>query len=111
MRVKLIVSAAGEPEALYAGADGAEAFEFARTASRLYEMRSADYLALPHGRDNGSQAGDLGGIAETFRASSDPSRHCERSEAIRGERRTLHVPSVASSLRSSQRQFDQARRA
>ncbi len=65
MRVKLIASAAGEPETLYAGADGAELFEFARTASRLHEMRSADYLALPHGRDNGSQAGDLGGIAET----------------------------------------------
>jgi hypothetical protein len=28
-------------------------------------MRSADYLALPHGRDSGSQAGDLGGIVET----------------------------------------------
>jgi cell division protein ZapE len=65
MRVKLIASAAGEPETLYAGRDGAEAFEFARAASRLYEMRSADYLALPHGRDSGSQAGDLGGIAET----------------------------------------------
>ena len=65
MRVKLIASAAGEPDTLYAGADGAEAFEFARTASRLYEMRSADYLALPHGREGGSQAGDLGGIAET----------------------------------------------
>jgi cell division protein ZapE len=65
MRVKLIAAAAGEPETLYAGGDGAEGFEFARAASRLYEMRSAEYLALPHGRESGSQAGDLGGIVET----------------------------------------------
>jgi cell division protein ZapE len=65
MRVKLIASAAGEPDALCAVADGPEAFEFRRAASRLIEMRSADYLALPHGRESGSQAGDLGGIAET----------------------------------------------
>jgi cell division protein ZapE len=65
MRVKLIASAAGEPVTLFSPGDRAEVIEFERTASRLYEMRSFDYLALPHGRESGSQAGDLGGIVET----------------------------------------------
>ena len=64
MKVKLVASASTEPEALFAGADGADAFEFLRTASRLFEMRSANYLALPHGRAE-SRWGDLGGLAET----------------------------------------------
>ena len=41
-RAKLICSADGEPDALYRQGDGA--FEFARTASRLMEMRSDGYL-------------------------------------------------------------------
>jgi cell division protein ZapE len=40
-KVRLIVSAEAEPDALYL--EGAGAFEFERTASRLHEMRSADW--------------------------------------------------------------------
>jgi len=43
--IKLIVSAEAEPQNLYVGEDGTEAFEFDRTASRLIEMRSEAYLA------------------------------------------------------------------
>ena len=43
--VKLVLSAAGPADSLYAGETGAETFEFARTVSRLHEMRSRDYLA------------------------------------------------------------------
>ena len=42
--VRLIVSAAAEPDHLFSGEEGTEAFEFKRTASRLIEMRSAGYV-------------------------------------------------------------------
>ncbi len=63
--VKLIASAATEPEGLYVGADGTEAFEFNRTVSRLHEMRSSDYLAQPHGRGDSAASGDATGLVET----------------------------------------------
>jgi cell division protein ZapE len=49
MNIKLIASADAEPDALYRADEGFEALEFNRTASRLIEMRSHDYLGRPHG--------------------------------------------------------------
>ena len=45
-RVKLMLSAATEPADLYSGTK--LVFEFDRTISRLAEMQSVEYLALPH---------------------------------------------------------------
>lgn len=49
-RANLVCSAAAEPDDLYPDGDGA--FEFQRTASRLHEMRSQDYLKLSHWADD-----------------------------------------------------------
>jgi cell division protein ZapE len=48
--VRLFVSAAAMPEELLIEKRGTEGFEFDRTASRLFEMRSAEYLAAHHER-------------------------------------------------------------
>ena len=61
--VKLIASAEAAPDALYRGAAGTEAFEFARVASRLVEMRSQAYLGAAHGWH--APSGASTGLVET----------------------------------------------
>jgi len=63
-QVKLVASAGAEPTGLYLSDEGFEVFEFNRTASRLIEMRSDEYLAAPHERRVAPSA-DTGGIVET----------------------------------------------
>jgi cell division protein ZapE len=63
-RVKLLMSAETEPQGLFEAETGAEAFEFARTVSRLAEMRSRGYLALPRGRGH-QVTGNVTGLVET----------------------------------------------
>ena len=63
--VKLMASAAAELPDLYIADEGAEAFEFARTISRITEMGSESYLALPHGRRDSTASGASTGLVET----------------------------------------------
>ncbi|MFK4490441.1 cell division protein ZapE [Bradyrhizobium sp. USDA 336] len=63
--VKLMASADANPISLYLATDGTEAMEFNRTASRLIEMSSESYLALPHGRKDSTASGSTKGLVET----------------------------------------------
>jgi cell division protein ZapE len=64
--VKLMASAEANPVSLYLATEGPEANEFKRTSSRLIEMSSESYLALPHGHKKDSAAsGTSTGLVET----------------------------------------------
>jgi cell division protein ZapE len=63
--VKLVASAEAEPGDLYLATDGYEVNEFKRTASRLIEMRSGEYLARAHGRPSQGPSASSEGIVET----------------------------------------------
>jgi len=63
--VKIVASAAAQPHLLYEGTDGFEVNEFKRTASRLMEMGSQTYLALPHGHHGAAVTQSSTGLVET----------------------------------------------
>jgi cell division protein ZapE len=63
--VKLIASAEANPVSLYLAHEGVEANEFKRTTSRLIEMGSESYLAMPHGRKDSAASGSSTGLVET----------------------------------------------
>jgi cell division protein ZapE len=64
-RVKLMASAQAGPMSLYVASEGNEASEFKRTSSRLIEMGSESYLALPHGHKDSEASGSSTGLVET----------------------------------------------
>ena len=63
--VKLMASAAVDPLSLYVANEGDEANAFKRTSSRLIEMSSESYLALPHGHKDSAASGSSAGLVET----------------------------------------------
>jgi len=62
--VKLVASAEAKPSLLYLAGEGVEVAEFRRTSSRLIEMGSESYLALPHGGRDRIASGSREGLIE-----------------------------------------------
>ena len=58
-------AAEADPVSLYLATEGNEANEFKRTSSRLIEMSSESYLALPHGAKDSAASGSSTGLVET----------------------------------------------
>jgi cell division protein ZapE len=63
--VKLMASADTDPLSIYSATEGVEVNEVKRTSSRLIEMGSESYLALPHGRSDSTASGSTTGLVET----------------------------------------------
>ena len=63
--VKVMASAEADPLSLYIATEGHEVNEFKRTSSRLIEMSSESYLALPHGHKDSAATGSSAGLVET----------------------------------------------
>lgn len=61
--IRLVVNAAAPPDRLYRGRSGAEAFEFRRTASRLVEMQSRDWLDTTADRPHSSASAEDGAVS------------------------------------------------
>ena len=64
-RVKLLLSAEVAAADLYR--EGANSGEFARTVSRLVEMRTREYMALPHLAGDAPPAADAAQISDPMR--------------------------------------------
>ena len=63
--ITAVIPPAADPVSLYLANEGNEANEFKRTSSRLIEMSSESYLALPHGHKDSEASGASTGLVET----------------------------------------------